>query len=26
MQYTVPDDAEYRQLIATILAKLAHTL
>ncbi len=26
MQYTVPDDAEYRQLIAAILAKLAHAL
>lgn len=26
MQYTQPDDAEYRQLIAAILAKLAHTL
>lgn len=26
MQYAEPDDAEYRQLITTILAKLAHTL
>lgn len=26
MQYLEPDDADYRALIATILARLAHTL
>ena len=26
MQYTQPEDGDYRQLIAAILAKLAHTL
>ncbi|REH37868.1 antitoxin CptB [Paraperlucidibaca baekdonensis] len=26
MQYTQPDDSDYRALIGTILAKLAHTL